>query len=318
MLEILRPAVKGLLTFIPGVQRILPAGNGGCTASAQYCYGVWLKHLTLLWENGLRSMPQSLAELGPGDCVGVGLAALLSGVDNYYALDVARHSSLETNLEVFDELVSLFQSRAARPTKGWPDFDPYLDADLFPNRILTDRILRQSLSAQRVAAIRHALTNPKHRNDKVSIKYIPSWADAGIIEDGSIDVILSHSVLEHVEELDSTYRAFYAWLKPKGRMTHQIDFSAHGLSKEWNGYRAYPEIVWKMILGKRTYLINRQLHSTHLALMKKHGFRLTCDLVHRRSDGIQRSDLSACWRNVSDDDLSCYGAFVQAEKDGAA
>ena len=114
----MRPVVKGLLTFIPGMQRILPKGAGGDTDSAYYCYGVWLKHLTLLWENGLRSMPNTIAELGPGDSLGIGLAALLCGANNYYALDVKEYSHIETNLKIFDELVALFKSHAKRPIKG--------------------------------------------------------------------------------------------------------------------------------------------------------------------------------------------------------
>jgi hypothetical protein len=78
----------------------------------------------------MRSMPQTLAEPGPGDSLGVGLAALLSGISNYYALDIVRFSSPERNSKVFEELVSLFKARAARQSKGWPDYDAYLDVGL--------------------------------------------------------------------------------------------------------------------------------------------------------------------------------------------
>ena len=70
-------------------------------------------------------MPNTLAELGPGDSIGVGLASMLCGVNNYYALDVERYANIERNLQVLDELVALFESRSERPTKGWPDFDKY-------------------------------------------------------------------------------------------------------------------------------------------------------------------------------------------------
>ena len=69
MKEIIKPAVKGLLTFLPGIERVLPAGKGVGTDSASYCYGVWLKPLTLLWESGMRSIPNILVELGPGESV---------------------------------------------------------------------------------------------------------------------------------------------------------------------------------------------------------------------------------------------------------
>jgi len=76
------PVVKGLLTLVPGISGILPKPGTGGTNSALYCYEVWLKHLTMLWENGMRFLPNTLAELGPGDSLGVGPAAMLSGINN--------------------------------------------------------------------------------------------------------------------------------------------------------------------------------------------------------------------------------------------
>lgn len=310
----LRPAIKGLLTFIPGFQVLLNEKGTGGTNTAEYCYGVWLKHLTLLWENGLRSMPKTVAELGPGDSLGIGLSAMLCGVDNYYALDVIKHADPATNLKIFDELVELFESRAARPLKGWPDYDEYLNDDLFPGHILTDDLLQESLSKTRVAAIRHALANPDDQNNGVSIRYMVPWSDSNVIEKESVDVIFSHSVLEHVVDIDSTYRALYAWLKPGGRMSHQIDYTSHNLSEEWNGYRTYSEFLWKIMLGKRPFMINRQPHSIHVNLLKENGFEIVCEIRNERSDGIQRRQLSAYWSGISDDDLNCAGALLQVTR----
>jgi hypothetical protein len=302
------------MTIIPGIQRLLIERRTGGTNSASYCYGVWLKHLTLLWENGMRSMPNTLAELGPGDSLGVGLAAMLCGVKNYYALDVVNHSNPEINLKIFDELVTLLKSRKGRPTKGWPDFDKYLDSGFFPSHILNDQLLKESLSEKRIEAIRNAIQNPAHHTGEVTIKYMVPWSDEKIIEKNTVDAILSHSVLEHVVDLEKTYQALYSWLKPKGIMSHQIDFGSHGISKKWNGYRMYSEPLWKMMMGKRSFLINRQPHSVHIDIIKKNRFTLVCDLTSHRNDGIQRSDLSNCWKNISDDDLTCAGAYVVAIK----
>lgn len=310
----IRPLAKGLLTFIPGMQRILRGRGTGGTDSAYYSYGVWLKHLTLLWENGMRSIPNTLAELGPGDSLGIGLAAMLCGVNNYFALDVVRHSNTEINLRILDELVTLFESRAERPTKGWPDFDRYLDEDLFPGHILDDELLNASLSEKRVAAIRNNLEYPGQRTNGITIQYMVPWSENYVIAKDSVDVILSHSVLEHVVDIEKTYQALYSWLKPNGMMSHQIDFESHGLSETWNGYRAYSERLWKIMMGKRPFLINRQPHSAHIDLMVKNGFQVICDLTAHRTDGIQRSDLSDYWKNIADDDLTCSGAFVQAIK----
>ena len=62
------------------------AGTGG-TNHARYCYAVWLRHLVALAEVGLPTDPDVVVELGPGDTVGVGIMALLSGAREYVALD---------------------------------------------------------------------------------------------------------------------------------------------------------------------------------------------------------------------------------------
>jgi hypothetical protein len=310
----IRAAAKGLLTFLPGMRGMLSEKGTGGTNSASYCYGVWLKHLTLLSQNGMRAIPSTLAELGPGDSLGVGLAAMLCGVNRYYALDVVMHSNTDVNLKIFDELVRLFKARAARPTKGWPDFDEYLDSTLFPSHILTDRVLVESLSENRLKTIRDAIQRLPSHGAHQTIRYMVPWSDAKVIERETVDLVLSHSALEHVVDLEQTYQALYSWLKPKGMMSHQIDFQSHGISKQWNGYRKYSEMMWKVVMGKRTFLINRQPHSVHIDLMKKNGFTIAWNLTQHRKDGILRSELSKYWRTISDEDLTCSGAFVVAMK----
>src|ERR1700741_4397167 len=51
----LGPVVRGMLTYVPVISDLLPSktGVGGHTDSAAYCYGVWMKHRTLLHEQGL-------------------------------------------------------------------------------------------------------------------------------------------------------------------------------------------------------------------------------------------------------------------------
>src|SRR6202165_1423753 len=97
----LTPAIKGAASYIPGLYKVVSkwrnVGTGG-TDTAAYCYEVWLKHLTLLWANGMRTIPDTVAELGPGDSLGTGLAALLSGANRYYALDVVHYANTPRNL----------------------------------------------------------------------------------------------------------------------------------------------------------------------------------------------------------------------------
>ena len=181
---------------------------------AGYNYSVWLKHLAFLTRSGAEPViPETMAELGPGDSIGVGIAALLSGVERYYALDVQRYTNVEQNLAMLDNLVELFRSRKPCPSKGWPDFGFVLDEDGFPSSILTDERLERALEPKRIADIR---TNIEQL-DRASgpyIEYHVPWTESGIIREETVDLILSHSVLEHIVDLETTYDACRRWLCP--------------------------------------------------------------------------------------------------------
>jgi hypothetical protein len=132
---------------------------------------------------------------------------------------------------------------------------------------------------------------------------------------GEVDLVLSQAVLEHVDDLDKTYDAFVQWLRPGGYMSHEIDFRSHGLTKPWNGHWEYPDLVWKVIVGNRPYLINRQPCSAHVAMMRERGFRVIREL-RQRMEGIPRARLAPRWRGMTDDDLVSATAIVQAQLAG--
>ena len=52
-------------------------------------------------RNGiLNGVPAVIAELGPGNSLGVGLAGLISGAEKYYGLDVVKYSSSSETLSI--------------------------------------------------------------------------------------------------------------------------------------------------------------------------------------------------------------------------
>jgi hypothetical protein len=313
----LKPILAGLLTQAPWLQKFIHRKGTGGTCDAGYCYGVWLKHLVMLHARTQCLVPRVVAELGPGDSLGIGFAALLSGAEQFIALDVERYNNTtEVNLRIFDQLLALFQARAPRPTKGWPDFDEHLDAALFPSHILTDAHLAVALAPERIAHLRTAISqlSSPEEGPSSAVRYVVPWSDANIVEAGSVDMILSQSVLEHVNDLPPTYAAFSRWIKPGSYFSQQVDFSSHGIASYWNGHWAYPEWLWKVILGKRGYLLNRQPWSTHTRLAQEHGFELITTLRHERSDGLKRSELSAIANGFTEEDARTDSLFFQGRR----
>jgi len=264
-------------------------------------------------SNGLSEQPNIVAELGPGNSLGVGLAALISGTEYYFAFDVVERAIPERNLNVFEELVTLFRNSAPIPGDDeFPALKPYLEDYEFPADTLNTERLRHSLKESRLERIHKAIRDPHCRDSP--IQYKTPWYSEDNLENESVDMIYSQAVLEHVDDLKNTYKAMDQWLKATGYLSHQIDFKCHETSSEWNGHWMHTDLMWRLIKGKRPYLLNREPHSTHLRILKEQGYRVVCDRKIRTESNITRDDLAPRWRSISDDDMTTSGAFIQAVK----
>jgi hypothetical protein len=97
----------------------------GPAAATRYCYSTWLRHLGKAGDRGVAPVPESLAELGPGDSLGLGLAAILSGTSTYLGFDVRAYADPEMNLRVLGELIDLFARREPIPAESeFPSVGP--------------------------------------------------------------------------------------------------------------------------------------------------------------------------------------------------
>lgn len=308
-------------TFIPGVAQLPPVqrvfkrhsiGTHG-TNESRYCYSVWLRHLTRAAGNGLDTNPHAVAELGPGDSIGIGIAAVLTGVERYFAFDVVAHANTPRNLAIFDGLVDLFRAEANIPDEEeYPRVGPSLDEYRFPDEILTPARMRAALDPARLAHIRESIERTDARDSM--IQYRAPWSTAGAVEHETLDMVFSQATLEHVDGLPEVYRAMHAWLKPGGFMSHQIDFKCHNSATEWNGHWTYSDLMWKLVRGKDVWLINRLPYSAHVEIMEKTGFRIVGEQRVRRASGVKRSQLAQQFRWIPDSDLTTTDAFVQAIK----
>ena len=307
---------KGLATWIPGVHRAfndLKSGTG--TGTASYCYGVWLKHLTLLWERGMRAMPSTVVELGPGSSIGTGLAALLSGAQRYVGIDAVAHATPQSNLQVFRELCWLFEQRAPRPKAGFPSYDVYLDASLFPSHILTRERLEETLAPARLNRLQQAVFALSTKSPRPAIRY-HTWSHHNGLGEAQVDLVFSHVVMNEIQDLDRVYGLCAGWCRPGAWMSHHIDFSSLDTTREWNGHRRYGELTWKLIAGRRPYFVNREPIATHLELMRRKGFEIVEVIRARNHEGLAREQHAPRWQRFSDEDLTTRTAFVIARRKG--
>jgi len=316
--------IKGLATLVPGIYPTVQRIKGKSTGKersphffAQYSYSVWLRHLVLAFENGLMTRhPPVVAELGPGDTLGVGLAALLTGAERYDAIDLVRYVTPKENLVILDKLVTLFSRRTDIPEERFTKIYPKLDSYRFPHQILDDDLLNHNLDPERIARLRREIASLSGDDTCANscIRYSAPWHDPNIIQADSVDMLISQAVLEHVDDLPCAHEMMYRWLKPGGFTSHTIDYGSHDLANEWNGHWTYSNRIWKLIRGRRPYLINRAMHSQHIELIKESGFDIVAVRTKKLPSAIESERFAPCFRNAKRTDYTTAGAFIQALK----
>ena len=278
--------VKGILTHVPMLRewRSRRALSGG-TDSAEYCYRVWVRNLCLLSEHGFRVQGAHIGELGPGDSIATGLAALLSGGGRYTGLDAIPYSAAIDLEAMLDEVAEMLVSR--RPI-------PHLSR--FPVEAIDWEGLASSRDDLR-AAIRAGI------NKTQRLRYQTPWTSAEVIERESLDLVLSEGVLQVIDDLDATYQAMFYWLRPGGFSSHGIGFNAGALSPHWNGHWAYSDLEWRLVRGARPFLLNRVPASTHLQCAERAGFEVLAVRRSYYSDGLDTASLAPRFRAMDQEDL---------------
>lgn len=283
------------------------------TDNARYCYSVWMRHLCRASNLPDFSFPRTVLELGPGDSIGTGLAALLSGADIYIGLDAFRHVDNERNLAVFDTLIELFRNREDIPgDEEFPRIRPKLDSYAFPRHLLSDAMIDSRLQAPSLEKIRHGILNPNQSGG--AVHYMAPWKGRMPPQAVNVDMVFSQAVLQLVNNLPRTYQAIYACMSGNGIMSHQIDLGWYLSAGEWNQHLAYSAAKWMSLRAQSAYTINPARHSDHIRAMEDCGFRVLTDEKYTKPSNLRPDQLSHRFQQISQDDLTCCGFFVQAGK----
>lgn len=306
------PIFKGAATYVPYLYRAERGATGG-TQDARYCYAVWMRHMLALAASGASFPIRSVAELGPGDSLGIGVAALLSGAVKLQAFDIVRYASNERNISVLHELADLFRSRAPVPSaEEFPGVFPRLADTCFPEYLWKSGVLDELLAAERVTAIENSLCGGS--GDQVQIEYTVPWHESPGAMLASVDLVFSQAVLEHVDDLHRTYSALSAWIAPGAHTSNVIDFRSHQITPGWDGHLQYPASAWRVVRGRRPYLLNRRAPAEHLAQLRANGFEVIHVTRELRQPTVARGLLAAEFAHWSDEDRQTSTMHVIARR----
>lgn len=294
------PLLRGVGTWVPGLYSPERHKTGG-SVSARYCYSVFLRHLTLLDACGLPTRHESVAELGPGDTIGISLMGLLLGAGRAEALDVVRHANNSGNAAILAELAGLLRGRAPIPDeREFPLVFPRLPDYGFPSFLDGGRV-SAAADAARIERIGAAI---RGEPSDIGIRYCVPWQSSWTGAAAGVDFVISQAALEHVEDIESVHRSLAAGLRIGGVASHVIDFKSHGMTPTWDGHLQYTDLTWKIVKGRRPYLLNRRSPTAHLRAMEAAGFEIVQTWRTIVPSTISRPSLPPRFRAWSDEDRS--------------
>jgi hypothetical protein len=309
----LAPLLKGNIKRIPLAKALLPKKTGG-TDNARYCYSVWLRHLIRASHFRRNKIPNFILELGPGDSLGVGLAALLCGAEKYTGIDIIKFWNTGRNLQMLDDLVELFKSRTAVPGPDeFPNLFPGLEDYSFPSYMLSDELLTQTLSDNHIERLRNMINRPQQQAEQ-RIEFILPEAASQNIQENSFDLIMSQAVLGQIDDLETVYASMKKWIKNDGYISHTVDLSCHGYTRNWNGHWTLTDFEWKIVRGGRIFAINCQPLSKHRAFLEKNDFTIFQEMRKTRINRLNRNQIAERFKYLTEEDLETSGVFFIGQK----
>lgn len=241
-----------------------------------YALKIFDLHIRRAFPDG-RLDGKTVLEIGPGDSLASAVAARAHGAAQTLLVDAGA-----------------FASR---------------DVDLY--RAMADALAARDLAAP-------DLTDAQTLEDvltRCSARYLTTGVEAfADLADGSVDLIWSHSVLEHIplKQLPRLMAEMRRVLKPDGRMSHNIDFQDH-LSHGLNSLR-FSEAVWESpTMRNAGFYTNRVRARTMHDLIRQAGFDLIVEDFGRWPEPpLARRDLDPAFRDLTDDELSIRTSHLLA------
>lgn len=131
---------------------------------------------------------------------------------------------------------------------------------------------------------------------------------------GAVDLVYSRAVLEHVDDLEGTFRDMHEALLPRGIAIHLADLGSHGLhDRNPLDFLTWPEWLWHLMYSQKG-VPNRLRVDRYRAAVANAGLDVTrLEASKRVPDEVVaevREHLAAPFRGISDEDLSWIGFWL--------
>ncbi len=97
-------------------------------------------------------------------------------------------------------------------------------------------------------------------------------------------------------------------------MSHVIDFRSHRIAPSWDGHRAYGDLAWRAVVGRRPFLLNREPPEKHLELLAANGFEVLSIDRQKQDPVLGRDALARRFRSWSDEDLATASLHLVARR----
>jgi len=270
-----------------------PTGTGNhhidsdLEASVNYSRDVFQKYLYFLAVKDFPSFlhGKTVCELGPGDTVTVALLFLAHGASRVICFD------------------------------RFP-----LVQDKQKNKLIANRLL-EILPEERKAYLQKNISFDAQRNitwDNSRLCYLHNKKETIAITEGTVDLVVSNAVLEHVSDLEGLFREMSRTMKPDALMVHAADLGPHQLYFNTPlDFLTIPEWRWKLMTSHRG-APNRARKSHYEILLKKYCFKI---LKFEVTERFTQTDIDMITTRVpllretmSREDLSCRSILFSARK----
>lgn len=151
-------------------------------------------------------------------------------------------------------------------------------------------------------------------NDKIMYKVTKNGLIYG---ENKFDLIISRSVMEHINDLHRTFANINKYLNSNGLSVHKVDLKSHGLDRYLDfDFLTWPSIIYKLMYGHKGFP-NRWRVDKYLDLIKNNALKIRSfsptGLLEAEKVELIQPYLAKQFRNLSSDELAWLGFWMTLE-----